>query len=220
MNEHEGRKDKMEDLRKELKKIVDITKECPENLQQSCFEILLRDFLESRKRDEGKGKELPDTAVKKPKGTSPEHKVPATTEVATGQGSDVTPSELHVKARKFMEKYSISIEQLNQIFYKEGDKILPLFDDLKTTRTSESQIRVALLIALVNALSSGEFEANVEEVRTECQARKCYDMNNWRNNFQNNASLFDFEKYKKGLKAVRLSEPGKKELADLIKELQ
>lgn len=210
----------MEDLKKELKKIVDITKECPENLQQSCFGILLRDFLESRKRDEGKGKELPDTAAKKPKETSPEHKVTATTEVANGQGSDITPSELHVKARKFMEKYSISIEQLNQIYYKEGDKILPLFDDLKTTRTSESQIRVALLIALVNALSSGEFDANVEEVRAECQTRKCYDMNNWSNNFRNNASLFDFGKYKKGLKAVRLSETGKKELAVLIKELQ
>ena len=210
----------MEDLKKELKKIVDITKECPENLQQSCFEILLLDFLENRKRGEGKGKEAPETAVKKPKEISPEHKSPAAIEVTTDQGSDLTQSELHVKARKFMEKYSISIEQLNQILYKEEDKILPLFDDLKTTRTSESQVRVALLKALVNALSSGEFEANVEEVRTECQARKCYDMNNWRNNFQNNANLFDFGKYKKGLKVVHLSEAGKKALADLIKELQ
>jgi|MudIll2142460700_1097286.scaffolds.fasta_scaffold293070_1 hypothetical protein len=210
----------MEDLKKEVKKILDITKECPENLQQACFEILLRDFLESRKRDEGKSKELPASPPKQSKETTLEQKGAPETEVASGQGSDLTSSELHVKARKFMEKYNISIEQLNQLFYKEDENILPLFDDLKTTRTSESQIRVALLRALVNALSSGDFEANVEEIRSECQARKCYDTNNWGNNFQNNASLFDFGKYKKGLKSVRLSEAGKKELAELIEELQ
>jgi hypothetical protein len=209
----------MEDLKKEIKKIVDIIKECPENLQQTCFEIILRDFLESRKH-QGKIKEPSASAVKMPIVTPPEDKGAVTPKAGTGEGSDLTISELHVKARKFMEKYTITIEQLNQIFYKEGDKLLPLFDDLKTTRTSESQIRVALLAALVNALSTGDFDANVEEVRAECQARKCYDMNNWGNNFQNNASLFDFEKYKKGLKTVRLSEAGKKELADIIEELQ
>jgi hypothetical protein len=119
-----------------------------------------------------------------------------------------------------MEKYKITIEQLNQLLYKEDDKILPLFDDLKTTRTSECQVRVALLKALLNALSSGEFQASVEEIRNECQARKCYDTNNWNNNFQNNASLFDFGKYSKGLTTVRLSEEGKKELAELIGGLQ
>ena len=209
----------MEDLKKEVKKIVEITKECPENLQQACFEILLRDFLENRQRDEGKVKE-PHSAPKTSKETPPEDKGIITPKATEDQGSDLTTPELHVKARKFMEKHNISIEQLNQIFYKEGDKILPLFDDLKTTRTSESQIRVALLQSLVNALQSGEFEANVEEVRTECQVRKCYDMNNWGNNYQNNTSLFDFGKFKKGLKTVRLSETGKKELADLIEELQ
>lgn len=210
----------MEDLKKEVKKIVDITKECPENFQQACFEILLRDFLESRKRVEGKSKELPISPEKKPKDIITKEKTTSASEVTSGQGSDLTWSGLHVKARKFMEKYAISIEQLNQLYYKEGDNILPLFDDLKTTRTSESQVRIALLTALVNALSSGEFEANIEDVRSECQARKCYDVNNWGNNFQNNASLFDFGKFKKALKSVRLSEDGKKELSKLIEELQ
>jgi hypothetical protein len=209
----------MEDLKKEVKKLVEITKECPENLQQACFEILLRDFLENRKRDEGKVKE-PPAGAKTSKETPAEDKAIIPPKTTAEQGSDLTAPELHVKARKFMEKYNITIEQLNQIFYKENENILSLYDDLKTTRTSESQVRVALLQSLVNALQTGEFEANVEDVRSECQARKCYDMNNWGNNFQNNASLFDFGKYKKGLKIVRLSEEGKKELADLIEELQ
>jgi len=209
----------MEDLKKEIKVIVDIAKEFPENLQQSCFEILLRDFLERRRREEDKGKGM-STPTKTLKETVTEGQGPSIPAEGGGEGSDLAISDLHVKARKFMEKYNISVEQLNQLFYKEGDKILPLFDDLKTTRTSESQIRITLLIALVNALLHGEFEAAVEEVRTECQVRKCYDVNNWRNNFQNNASLFDFGTYKKDLKTVRLSDAGKKELAELIAELQ
>jgi len=210
----------MEDLKKEVKKIVDIAKECPDNLQQTCFEILLRDFLESRKPAQGKSKDSQTPPEGKASEIAPKEKVEIENEPSSSQGTDLTLTDLHVKARKFMEKYKITIEQLNQLLYKEDDKILPLFDDLKTTRTSECQIRVALLKALVTALSSGEFQANVEEIRSECQDRKCYDTNNWRNNFQNNASLFDFNKYSKKLTTVRLSEEGKNELAELIKELQ
>lgn len=210
----------MEDIKKEVKKILDITKECPENLQQTCFEILLRDFLESRKPTQSKGKEPQSSATSKLKETTSEEMGGTATEVSSGQGSDLTSNDLHVKARKFMEKYKITVEQLNQLFYKEGDQILPLFDNMKTTRTSESQIRIALLKTLVNALSGGEFQASVEEIRNECQARKCFDTNNWNNHFQNNASLFDFGKYTKSLTTVRLSEEGKKELAELIGELQ
>ena len=209
----------MEDLKKEVKKIVDIAKECPENLQQTCFEILLRDFLESRKPSLIKSEE-PHPAEGAERKTSTEEKVGSENGASSGQGADLTITDIHVKARKFMEKYKVTIEQLNQLFYKEGSKILPLFDDLKTTRTAECQVRVALLKALVAALLSGEFQSNVEEIRSECQAMKCYDMNNWNNNFQNNASLFDFDKYTKSLTTVRLSEEGKKELAELIGELQ
>jgi hypothetical protein len=202
----------MEDIRKEVKKIVDIAKECPENLQQTCFEILLRDFLESRKPNRKRSKEEV-TATETEKESEIEDVV------HSKQGSDLTINDLHVKTRKFMDKYKVSIEQLNQLFYKEDDKILPLFDDLKTNRTSECQVRIALLNALVNALSSGDFQASVEGIRSECQARKCYDMNNWSNNFQNNLSLFD-GKYSKGLTTIKLSDKGKAELATLIGELQ
>ena len=55
---------------------------------------------------------------------------------------------------------------------------------------------------------------------TECTQRKCYDQNNFSNNFNNNAPLFDFEKYSKSLTVLRLSEDGRKELSEVIKELQ
>ena len=119
-----------------------------------------------------------------------------------------------------MEKYSVSLADLNNLLYKEGQQILPLYEDVKTTRMAEAQIRIALLLSLRNALTNGEFEATIDAVRTECRDRKCYDQGNFAANFRNNQSLFDFEKYTKEMAEVRLSENGRKELAQLIKELQ
>jgi hypothetical protein len=124
-----------------------------------------------------------------------------------------------VKVRKFMERHSITLDHLNQLFYKDGGEIKPLYEDLKTTRMAESQIRAALLHALLSAMKSGEFVADGEAVRAEVQQRKAYDKANFAANFKNNASLFEgFESYVKA-NPIRLSEDGRKELAELIKEL-
>ena len=133
---------------------------------------------------------------------------------------DLAEKDLHLKAKRFLQKNTLSIEHLNQLFYKEGDEIKPLYDDLKTTRSSESQIRVALLKSLLSAIKTGEFQFNVEEVRQECNVRKCYDSANFGKNFNNNIALFDIEKYEKGVANVKLTEGGKEELANVIKKLQ
>ena len=46
-----------------------------------------------------------------------------------------------------MEKYSVSIAEVNNLFYKDGGDIPPLYEDVKTTRMAEGQIRVTLLQA-------------------------------------------------------------------------
>ena len=125
-----------------------------------------------------------------------------------------------VKARRFLEKHALSIDHLNNLFYKEDGQVLPLYDDLKTTRMSEGQIRIVLLQALQNAVNAGDFTAQVEQVRQECTARKCYDTSNFTAHFRNNESLFDFDTYGRNTKTVKLSENGRKELAQVIKELQ
>jgi hypothetical protein len=125
-----------------------------------------------------------------------------------------------VKVRHFLKKYNLTLAEVNNLFYKENDQILPLYDDLRTTRLAENQVRITLLLALHQAIQTGEFECEVEAVRTECNDRKCYDRNNFGNNFTNNAGLFDFTKYTKATTKIRLSEEGKKELAELIRELQ
>jgi hypothetical protein len=69
-------------------------------------------------------------------------------------------------------------------------------------------------------MTTGEFEIETMAVKDECTERKCYDVKNFGNNFNNRKSLFDFDKFTKDTSTVRLAEAGKVVLAELIKELQ
>ncbi len=213
----------MTKLKEKVLELAEIAKECPENLQVVCFELLLKHHLDSLSPKPSKGADpatqTPAAAPASPPGPSGQDKKAAIEELVKGQ-DDISESDLHIKARHFMKKCGISIEQLNNLFYKDDGKIAPLYEDLKTTRMAEGQIRIALLQAVRSAMSNGEFQASVEDVRAEANARKCYDKNNFANNFNNNAGLFDFEKYEKSIQTLKLSEAGRKELAEVIKELQ
>jgi len=209
----------MKKLKDKVLEMVAIAQECPENLQQICFEILLKHSLGLDKPvvpaqpvSPAKDNDVKDGQAKpEPKGV---------VETSAQTQDDISMTDLHVKAKRLLEKNDLSLYHLNQLFYKEGEQILPLYDDLKTTRTSESQIRITLLLCLLNAIRTGEFQTEVEAARKESTERKCYDKNNWSANYTNNAALFDFDKYSRLIKTITLSEEGKKELANIIKELQ
>lgn len=209
-------------MKEKILELAEIAKACPENLQTICFELLLKDYLSSREpkqvaKPSDSASPEPAAIISDP---SPEVRESTATE-GLGKGQDdLSDSDLHVKTRRFLEKYDLKLSQLNNLFYKDNGQILPLYDDLKTTRVAESQMRVALLIALRHALDTGDFECAVQAVREDCEARKCYDVSNWGNNFKNNGTLFDFATFNKSITTLRLSEHGKKELADLISELQ
>lgn len=211
----------MSSLQDKVKELAEIAASVPDNLQITCFELLLRDYLASISSESAKPPKK--TAVEVNNGLPSEIDQEGSTkniEESTPMQADVTQADLHVKARKFMEKYSVSTGELNNLFYKEGQTIMPLYEDLKTTRMSEAQIRIALLQALHHGLGDGEFIAQVEDIRTECRDRKVLDGPNFSAIFRNNSSLFDFDSYNKDTKSIRLSEEGRKELAEIIKELQ
>jgi len=203
-------------LKEAITEFAEIAKSCPENLQERCFTLLLEDYLSSYDK-----KVIKD--INKSDGSEGDSEAET-----NGKGQEDDPSQedfsdkdLHVKARKFLKDYGLSIEHVNQLFYKEGASVEALYDDLKTTQMAESQIRVALLLALKNAISSGEFEFNGESVRDEVKMRKCYDLSNYSAHYKNNKTLFEaFEKYEKSSPVIKLSKSGKEELAKIIKELQ
>ena len=205
----------MDTLKRKIEEFAAIATSLPDNLQAICFELLLKSHLGGLQPSSPASPRAQTDAD--PKDDSGEGK---SVEESAQSQEDLVQRDLHTKVRRFLEKYSLSIDQLNNLFYKEGGEILTLYEDLRTTRMSEGQIRIALLQALHSALTTGEFSASVEGVRQECTDRKCYDTNNFAAHFRNNKGLFDFDNYTKNTKTVKLSEDGRKELAQVIKELQ
>ena len=206
------------DLKTAILEIVEIVKSVPEPLQGRCSEMLLADHLESQKH--APNPRPAEEKVSTEKNGTPTATLPAPDEKPIAQ-ADIQLPDLHLKAKKFLEKHSLSIADLNEVFYKEGADFKPLFDYLKTTKLAESQIRIAMLEALKSGLTTGDFQFDGEVVRAECQVRKCYDGPNFAANFKNNSGLFEaFEGYKKATPIIRLSETGRNRLAELITELK
>lgn len=199
-----------EALKKNVLEIGELVKQLPEKIQEKAFEMLLARELGGDTKKKGEGLKEPEEAPD----SSPEQAI------KTAGAEDLQLKDLPIKARKFLEKQGLSIDHINQLFYRENAELKTLYEDLKTTKTSESQVRLGLLSALKNGLEIGEFEFNGESVRQQCQIRKCYDAANFTTHFKNNAKLFEnFSSYEKN-SPIRLSEDGRKELASLIKELQ
>jgi hypothetical protein len=202
-----------DELRKTVAEIGELVKSLPAGIQEKAFEILLNHELRKQPARAADGGGSGGEEKKK-------EKQEQTKEDSRG-GEDITTSDLHLKMRKFLQKQGLSLDHLNELFYKEEGELKPLFEDLKTTKASESQIRLALLSSLRNAIQTGEFEFSGEDVRQQCQARKTYDSTNFTTNFRNNARFFEkFTEYDKNKPQIRLSEEGRKALGALIEELQ
>ena len=222
-----------ESFKSDVLEIIEIAKACPEALQARCLEMLLGHYLNLGGASDSTEEPIPRRSGSKKPAIPPADAGKADGEgekaidgppvgaTSANGGGDIVMGDLHVKAKKFLEKHGRSLADVNDLFYKDGSEFRPLYDDLKTTKASESQIRIALLHALVAGLKEGEFQFDGEKVREECQIRKAYDVNNFSANFNNNAMLFDtFEKYSKTSSVIRLSEAGRKRLADLIPEMK
>lgn len=125
-----------------------------------------------------------------------------------------------MKTKKFMNSNGLTLEHINNVFYKEGDKFELLITDFGATNMTEGQIRIAQMQALHHSLIDGEFTTTVEAVREECKMRKCYDAPNFARNFRVNAAVFDFGEWSKEVADLRLSEDGKKAAAEVVKTLK
>src|SRR3989344_1250604 len=192
----------MKKIEEKIKEILEIVKLCPPNLQEKCFEILLNKALGTQKEDNLEH--------------APEHKSDDLPNPPAATGDEIKLSDIHTKARKLLDK-GITIEQVNNIFYKEGDEFKPLFDDLKSTKVSESQIRLSLLEAFKNAIKTGNFSFSLDTIKELCDLYKCYDTANFSANFKSNHKLF-MEDYKRG-STMSLPPQGKDKLIEVVKEI-
>ena len=199
-----------EELKAEIKEIIEITKECPAELQQRCFEILLDNYLQKFKTTRSVQTVIAQNEDKVDESSIEGNEVSTTT-------SDITENDFHVKVRKFFQLNNINVTDLNRIYYKENGQLLPYYESMHSTKMSECQIRLTLLTAFEEGFATGDFAVNGENVRKRCQELKCYDSPNFATNFKNNAALFDnwADKYDKNTDYI-LSVEGKKQLAQTL----
>ncbi|MNY26330.1 hypothetical protein D3C86_1601710 [compost metagenome] len=199
-----------------------------------CFEMLVKDALVKRHSPLHKSVPAPAHAVREVESKAPRPPAPAdesgsdaesTPAPAPGVqpkvngGADIAMSDLHMKTKRFMTNGGVTLEHINNVFYKEGENFELLITDFGAKSMADGQMRIAMLQALHQALIDGEFITTVEAVRQECKMRKCLDAPNFAKNFRTNAELFDFGTWSKDITDLRLSDDGRKALAEVVKKL-
>jgi hypothetical protein len=209
------------DFIENVRELIALAKECPENLQEKCLQMLLEDFLKRSGDVKRTPRPAPDPLAAALEVEEQPHETSGQdTQPPPGQ-RDLLMTDLHLRAKKFLTTYSLDLDDINQLFFIEAGEVKPLYDDLKSTKASETQVRVGLLQALRTGIKDGEFQFNGEDVRVECQERKAYDKKNFSANFNNSASLFaGFEKYDRSAPVLKLTDAGKQRLAATIKEIK
>src|SRR3972149_1264074 len=155
----------------ELQKIVELANSVPDEYRQKCFELLLANALQMKQ-----------PVAKNASAENQDTELPATPKPQR-------PFILPIDVRAFLTQYGLDESTLWKFFIKDGEEIRPIYQ-LKVTKRGTAQIQHALMQTLENAIIKGQFQVEIEALRTRCVDQKCYDRTNFTNNLKNNAKLF------------------------------
>jgi len=186
------------ELIKEIKEIIEIVKTCPQNLQEKCFEVLLTNALGQTKKQAAQN---------------------ATSEVVkkTQDENSNVPIEISKRIKTFAGQFGLTEAAVSKVFLTdESENVSIEVTDLKAKKTSQQQKRLALLIGARHQFMEGSFDVPNDELREMCVTYGAYDAANFATNTKNFKEIF--AGFKSGAKN-KLSPIGKKEAANLIKEL-
>lgn len=183
-----------------LQEIVDLTKSVPEEYRQKCFELLLNFALEEIKASLSKNSPVVQPQL----------------EPISPASFDPKTYVIPIDVRAFLSQYRLDESILWKCFFVEGNEVRPIYR-VNATKKATAQVQYALMMALETALSSGQFQVNMEDLRVRCQEQKSYDQDNFARHIKNNASLF---KSIENDQPLVLSPDGKSELADLMEQFK
>lgn len=195
-------------LKNEIENIIEIVNKCPEPLQEKCFEILLNSYLKTNQTIEEPSKivNTPVNQIKDEKITKKENDI---------SEEEIKESHFHLVIRRLLTSNSITMKDINNLYYIENEKLKPLYDCLNAQKMSDSQIRIALLTAFENGYSDNVLEFNIQEVRERCKTFKCYDGTNFMAIFKRNKELFDNIE-EKDVTDIKLSNEGRKKMVETL----
>lgn len=188
-----------EKIKHELPQIIEIVSNVPEQFKEKCFDILLTTLLaeENQKAFPPSNKGSQDNAPQIP------------------PSGNKTPIPAAVRA--FMQRLRVTDDELSAVILHENGEIH--FVHQPTTKiVSQGQIEWSLLLALKNAVLSGEFSVDPEDVRSICKAKDIYSQDHFAEYFKKKAGLFKGPMLSQG-DPQSLTSEGESELAKLIKTL-
>lgn len=189
-----------EELKKEIKEILELVKVCPQNLQEKCFEVLLNYAL----------------SVKGGHSTPTPSKVP-TADIPDANIQEVPP-EVKKRIRAFAGSHQLSEAEIYKVFnVEETGNVSIEATDLKAKKISQQQRRLALLIGVKHQFTEGSFDIPKDELREACVTYSAYDAANFVQNLKNMKEIF--AGFKPNATTYKLSPMGKSQAASLIKEL-
>jgi hypothetical protein len=184
-----------ERLRKPIQEIINFTRTLDEKYREKCFEVLLNQYL-STHTDEVANIVMIDDKQNK---------------VAETQNCSFE-LDYPLELKFFLQQNKISEGTINKLFIREKGRIRPIYK-ITEKRKATAQIQIALLTAFENALvaPSGAFEFPMRTVRQRCMDYNVYETD-FTLNFKGRAGLF----VNVDAEAVKITELGKAELANII----
>ena len=183
------------EVKKELKELVRLCDELPENYRAKCFEVLLKKALDERRGTPTKGED------------------PA----SSGGGAGVLkPLKYQVEVEAYLLDFDLGLDSIrNVLAVADGGAQAQVRRNPPSGTKANQQIDWSLLLALRNLVQEGKLVFRPAEVRQTCIDKGCFDQSNWSAIYSRNKDLLvgdpssDIE--------IRLSPTGRERLANLIR---
>ena len=187
-----------EEFKKEIKRIIELVKVCPANLQEKCFEVLLNHTLLKEGSVGATKRETQDDSSK-------------------DVDLPTVPEEIKKRVKFFAGQYKLEENTIFDVFVinESGDVSIEV-SDLRAKKVRQQQKRLALLIGTKHQFMEGSFNVPIDELRETCVMYSAYDAGNFAANLKKFKDIF--AGFKPGA-TNKLSPKGKNEAAELIKEL-
>ncbi len=138
---------------------------------------------------------------------------PAPAQLSAPDDSEI--SDLPVRAKTWMRQHSVSQEQIQQVFHKDGEAVDVIAAHIPGRSKKEQTYNAYILTGLARLLSSGNATFDDKTARTLCESAGCYDPANHAAYMKNKGNEFSGNKEK----GWTLTAPGLQRAAALVKDL-
>jgi hypothetical protein len=189
-----------EDLKKEINAIAEIAASVPEDFQSRCFEVLLENLLSQQR-----------TAVAPAVAPAVQHD-------SDTPRNAVTPLGMPGRAKVFMRKTKLEIEEISEVLTIEAGEV-HFLSEPHPSSMAQAQLEWGLLLALKSLLEGGDLAIDPEALRSLLQEKGVYDKKNFTAHLANKLDSIVSGPLESQGDPRRLNGEGERQLGALIKQL-